>query len=64
MKIIETIFGKKNRECFFCKAPMNVMTEYTLQFSSREGIHTQKVCKDCAEILDGIAENVEETKNG
>lgn len=64
MTLLNKIFGKKKTECFFCSVELNVLTEYTLQFSSRDGIHTQKVCKDCAEVLNGIADTVEETKNG
>jgi len=50
---------KKQTECFFCDAELSE-NPFTLQYSSKEGLHSKKICESCAETFNGISDTVEE----
>ena len=57
------IFSKKkkvNLTCFFCNILLDEKSAFTLQYKSIEGLHTQKMCKDCSKIFDELADMKEE----
>lgn len=51
---------KKKSECFFCKVNLTADNTFTLQYSSAEGVHTAKMCGECAKTFDELAEIREE----
>jgi hypothetical protein len=51
---------RKQLECFFCKVQLTEQNTYTLQYSSRDGLHSAKICNDCATTFDELAALKEE----
>lgn len=58
------LFKKKEPHiCFFCKTFLTKDTEYTIQYTSLEGVHTEKTCQQCAAVFDEIIALREEANN-
>lgn len=59
-----SIFKKKPKECFFCKTDLKEQEIFTLQYSSKEGLHSEKMCSECAKVFNEIADTMEEANDG
>jgi hypothetical protein len=58
---ILSLFKKKQQnKCFFCKIDLNKSKIYTLQYTSSEGMHSQKICEDCAKVFNELIDTMEE----
>lgn len=55
-KWIEKLIAKKANECFFCKVKLTNENTFTLQYSSSDGIHTAKMCSECAKTFNKLAD--------
>lgn len=51
---------KKKSSCFFCSVNLTEDNTFTLQYSSAEGVHTAKMCGECAKTFDELADLKEE----
>jgi superfamily II helicase len=58
------LFKKKPKVCFFCKTELAKEDTFTLQYSSSEGLHSQKICADCAKVFDEMIDTMEESRGG
>lgn len=54
------LFKRKPVECFFCKVHLSPETTFTLQYSSADGVHQEKICGECSKTFDEIADLKEE----
>lgn len=52
------------KECFFCKISIDEKEAFTVQYSSKDGLHSQKVCGDCATTLNEIVDTTGEDHVG
>jgi len=55
------LFNKKPKVCFFCKTELDTKDTYTIQYTSSEGIHTEKICDACAKVFDEMIDTMEES---
>lgn len=54
-------FKKKlNKNCFFCDSHLIEETTFTLQYASKEGLHSQKICGECAKVMNELVDMMEE----
>jgi hypothetical protein len=62
--ILSSIFKKKEeaKECFFCKMDLSQQEVFTLQYSSLEGLHSQRMCAECAKTFNELSETAEELR--
>jgi hypothetical protein len=54
------LFKKKTKQCFLCKTELDTKDTYALQYTSSEGLHTQKICGACAKVFDEMIDTMEE----
>lgn len=57
------IFKKKPIVCFFCKDTLKPEETFTIQYASKDGLHSQKMCSSCAQTFNEIVDTVEELKD-
>jgi hypothetical protein len=57
-------FKKTPKACFFCKTELEKSDTYTLQYTSSEGVHSQKMCAACAKVFDEMIDTMEEPHGG
>jgi hypothetical protein len=53
----------KKHTCFYCGAKIDKKDIFTVKLDTGEGPHNLSVCKPCAETLNDILKQVEDTKN-
>lgn len=63
--MFRNIFSKKEKQtnCFFCGADLSTCKPFTLQYSSKEGLHSTKICEACAETFNEISDVAEEMRD-
>jgi hypothetical protein len=57
-----SFFSRKPKVCFFCKTDLKESSTFTLQYSSAEGLHSEKMCSECAKTFDEFADIKDEAR--
>lgn len=58
--ILSNVFKQKPEVCFFCNIEITKEETFTLQYASNEGLHSEKICKECATTLNEMVNTMEE----
>lgn len=58
--VLSDVFKKNKKDCFFCKVELKKEETFTLQYSSKDGLHSEKICNECATTLNEMVDTMDE----